>query len=456
MPDEVTATNIVQCETDAVASSPHKRFTRPTIAEFATLFEAWPLPDEVWYSDESLRDGATATAATLLAPPSLVVENVHEIPGGFNNTTFRIDLSRPAAEASPPLHVRVALRLSRRQSWPRTKLDGEVAALRFMRDRTDVPVPRVYFYAAMPHAPLELDAMCMEWLDGETLTAAKFDAMDSAAQDRCITETVRALAAIQQVRLPTVGRVVAYDATTPGPQSLSIGPFFDFGGCQSYPRSGPFHDMAEYLEEQLTMRRSQIERASVTLARPPHDTVCASTIDQWRGLVERLATILEGQRAVIAAVPIVLSHTDFCGRNMLFDLDSGRLNGVVDWEWACATHASHDWWQGFDDVGERCRKRVAALAQMQGHHPTMADVGLGVVERTSGDAQLTMQPHALCPITWTGIRESAWMAGAIDTLFPWTLSAHFNDPAQFPCDDPMAVIAGACNAVKWMLDSRPV
>jgi hypothetical protein len=219
MLDEVTATNIVQCETDAVASSPHKRFTRPTIAEFTALFEAWPLPDDVWYSDESLRDGATATAATLLAPPSLVVENIHEIPGGFNNTTFRVDLSRPAAAASPPLHVRVALRLSRRQSWPRTKLDGEVAALRFVRDRTDVPVPRVYFYAAMPHAPLELDAMCMEWLDGETLTAAKFDAMDSAAQDRCVTEMVRALAAIQQVRLPTVGRVVAYDATTPGPRA---------------------------------------------------------------------------------------------------------------------------------------------------------------------------------------------------------------------------------------------
>lgn len=73
----------------------------------------------------------------------------------------------------------------------------------------------------------------------------------------------------------------------------------------------------------------------------------AAELKAW---LDRFATVLSRARAI--DVPLVLSHDDFGGQNLLLD-DAGRTVAILDWDWARLGAREHDLWLVVDEAHPR-------------------------------------------------------------------------------------------------------
>lgn len=76
----------------------------------------------------------------------------------------------------------------------------------------------------------------------------------------------------------------------------------------------------------------------------------ADRADELSAWLDRFEAILNRARAT--EVPVVLSHDDFGGLNVLLG-DDGRVAAIVDWDWARLGPREHDLWLVIDETHPR-------------------------------------------------------------------------------------------------------
>lgn len=175
----------------------------------------------------------------------------------------------------------------------------EAATMRFVRQHTTIPVPRVY--AVVPYRRNKY--IFMERISGNVVPTAKAWKSLSEVRRERILHQLRDF--ISQIR-----------AIGPPPQSPPFicsvlgGPVCDYRLCVEGPY-GPYRD-----EEQMNLQ--------LRLGRTPEEIL------QFQGLPSHFAEEIREAHAL--RHPIVFTHGDLALRNIMVDGD--RVTGLLDWECA--------------------------------------------------------------------------------------------------------------------------
>eukprot|EP00672_Neobodo_designis_P010995 CAMPEP_0174879776 /NCGR_PEP_ID=MMETSP1114-20130205/83430_1 /TAXON_ID=312471 /ORGANISM="Neobodo designis, Strain CCAP 1951/1" /LENGTH=494 /DNA_ID=CAMNT_0016115171 /DNA_START=59 /DNA_END=1544 /DNA_ORIENTATION=- len=364
-------------------------------------------------------------------PPSAVVTNAAEIPMGYNNTVYRVECKWPDnadGDACPPPRT-IAVRVSKRSVFPIAKLEAEVAVMRYLRHHAalqgpDSPlhkVPTVFFVtdavpgvtdglAAIgmawvdgavigvdPHHGVRIDtlpffvtdalpgitdglaAIGMAWVDGAVVRlkprhSVIIDTLPAAVRERYVADAVDFVAALQRVPVPQgVGRVVPHPSGRV--DQIALGEHLDFDGSREWTTRGPFASHPDAVLELVRMRRHQLRTllaAMVATGEFSGEAVVEldNAFAAQQELLEEIEAVVRANApAMERSLRLCFAHDDLCARNMLVDVSTGRINGVVDWEWCAVGPATQDWFGGFDDIGDEWRAALRARAASLGVLP---------------------------------------------------------------------------------------
>jgi aminoglycoside phosphotransferase len=246
--------------------------------------------------------------------------------GGFNKL-YTVQCI-PAAES---LVIRVSLPV-----YPGYKTASEVATLRLVATKTDVPVPCVIAFDASKN-PLGFEWILMQRMPGMQL-GAQWTGLGWEAKVSLVHRLADLLAQMfSRLRFPKIGNLFEepeHGADEDSPNVI-VGkivsmPFF-WNGRSTYnvPR-GPFHSSREWLESRLLLASTDCE---AILNDSDSDQDDVETAENTKALVARLQCCLPNffPGADEGNEPFVLCHEDISRQNILVD-NSGTLTALVDWE----------------------------------------------------------------------------------------------------------------------------
>lgn len=250
--------------------------------------------------------------------------------GGFNKL-YEVECTPPAES----LVMRVSLPV-----YPTLKTASEVATLRLVATRTDVPVPRIIAFDALtgPENPLGFEWILMQRISGVQL-GTQWPTMDWEAKISLVNRIADLMATMfAHLRFPQIGSIFENgENSSQGDclpnvvvgQIVSMAFFWDRRSTYDLPR-GPFHSSRAWLESRLLLVSKD---CNAILSNEDADEDDVETAETTQELVTRLQRSLpdifpdtdEGQEH------FSLCHDDISQQNILVD-NSGHLAALVDWE----------------------------------------------------------------------------------------------------------------------------
>jgi len=166
----------------------------------------------------------------------------------------------------------------------------------------------------------------MEKISGQNLHY-QWPLLSTLEKRNVIQQIINILSQLQSIRFTTIGGILP-DGTT--------GSYFPL-------EKGPFNRIVDWYK--FMLKKSLETQQSNPVLSP-----LSRFNDQAIGILQDI----ENQHlSKLECIPIVMFHGDFAFRNML--VDSGKLTGIIDWEWAGAFPVDHEWSSGdifFDDATE--------------------------------------------------------------------------------------------------------
>ncbi|KAI9753430.1 MAG: hypothetical protein M1815_006223 [Lichina confinis] len=187
---------------------------------------------------------------------------------------------------------------------------GALDTMRYVREHTDLPVPRVYLADLDPGNAVGAQFMLMQRMPGRHLF--KFwHTLDTDSKKHVIGQIARALAQLASLKFDRIGWLGGDGQVGPIHGDCGGGDDDDDDDAQHDVR-GPFASTAEYLTSFVSekgVRSAELRR-------------CYRDI---RHELQRYLDAHEDERYLRA--PYRLIHADFNGQNLLFRYDGGIVNG---------------------------------------------------------------------------------------------------------------------------------
>jgi len=209
---------------------------------------------------------------------------------------------------------RVRRRNSKEHSrYIKMTMESAVAAMRYVRENTSIPVPNVYDYKTN-HTATDIGA-CYMFMDA--FSGRQRDQFGEDITESELTMLFRQIAdsAVQLASLdfPKIGRLY----TTDGGR-YEIGPFVNEDGT-TY---GPFYHAVEYYQY---LASKDAKKRLVTEGKLPSEV----RRDQFASYLYRTAS---AKLSLSNDGPFGLVHGDYGVHNFLFD-ENMRLTGILDWDY---------------------------------------------------------------------------------------------------------------------------
>ena len=209
-------------------------------------------------------------------------------------------------------------------------LASEAFTMRWIREKTTIPVPEVYGFDTSMDNPIRCPYIMMEYIKGQSLYQGWFNPQVSPARleqfrARALQTIAAAMVQLHNFRFHTSGSLrFGSDGKPYGFQSAKV---VDFLGAAARPHSepsgnalfakkGPFKDPMDFLLFNLN----------------PQEAMYRDSADV-RGLHESLRLFTQWTLEPVSGdrFPFVLGHPDFDLQNVLVKED-GTLCGILDWD----------------------------------------------------------------------------------------------------------------------------
>ncbi|KAL1869906.1 hypothetical protein Daus18300_005367 [Diaporthe australafricana] len=244
----------------------------------------------------------------------------------------------PATAREPDGSTTLVLRVSGKH-LPRIKTINEVSVMRWVRENTTIPIPAVVRFDASEDNPLGHEFTLLERAAGISVDKV-YDQLGAETKHSLVAQLAGYLAQIHAHSFELIGGMQLPregDSVVPGPvldetfwQAPDVAKYWPPGESVSTLNiSGPY-------ESYTGLCAAQLERLVYAIER--HASLA------WvRDLVPRLRAfvrlIKDGREEEIRDmklndVKIVLAHKDLHFANIMFDPLTGKITGVLDWEFA--------------------------------------------------------------------------------------------------------------------------
>ncbi|KAK4201544.1 kinase-like domain-containing protein [Triangularia verruculosa] len=191
----------------------------------------------------------------------------------------------------------------------KTSLLSEIATMNIVRQRTSIPVPRIFEFEISTDGPFGYPFVLMEYLGGRQLDTGLTESIPRMYHPKVAKQLANVLAKLQNLTFSRIGRLWCGEA---GDQPVGIIPM----GWHHSP--GPLETSLEYFYNQRRGENREI------IAFRPNDadwlTAC------WVLKTALAHTVIEDR----VRGPFPLCHLDLHYGNLLFD-EEYNLTGVLDW-----------------------------------------------------------------------------------------------------------------------------
>ena len=260
--------------------------------------------------------------------------------GAFNKL-YRVDTDNGA------FLMRVSLPVD-----PHHKTMSEVATIKFVRQETEMPVPKIIAFDGSNDNDLGFEWILMELMPGQPLRK-RWRKLPTRNKEELIKQLVHYQARLFQKKFEGIGNIyeTSGEAVEPikklktgsGPISAQkstdinklpftlgriVSLIFFWGDHLMYdvPR-GPFRSSHDWLHTRLTFILTDQER----ILKDSDDEGDIEDAENARNIAKRLLDILPGIFPQSETESTVLYHDDLSMQNILVD-EMGKLTAVVDWE----------------------------------------------------------------------------------------------------------------------------
>ncbi|KAF8211586.1 kinase-like domain-containing protein [Mycena galopus ATCC 62051] len=209
-------------------------------------------------------------------------------------------LRTPIAEWSPALEKRMR---------------SDIVGIQLIQSRTNIPIPRIHDFSAVPENPFGRPYMLMDRVKGTQLAKLWFDPVWATEERRktVFRSLVSFMSQLQLFEFPTIGSL-DFDPSTDSYVMVPLLPSCDDIRNGNTIARGPYNTVHAYLLDEIarqtTSAPSTDHKVSLSLLRlfagalPDHD--------------------LDGP-------PFVLSIPDFNYQNVFVN-DNGEVTGLIDWD----------------------------------------------------------------------------------------------------------------------------
>ncbi|KAL9110739.1 MAG: hypothetical protein Q9227_004731 [Pyrenula ochraceoflavens] len=255
--------------------------------------------------------------------------------GGFNKI-YRIRAK------DDTLLLRVSLPVD-----PCYKVMSEVATIQLVREKTGMPVPRIFAFDASSENELGFEWILMEMMPGQPLRS-RWRKLTMDAKQGLVKFIARYQAQLFRSQFSGIGNIFEHPKHSVSSQSLkltscteieddsdfvlgrivSLSFFWGDHIIQSIPR-GPFAHSRDWLHARLTLILNDQER----ILRTSEDEDDIEDAENAKNLATRLVKLIPHVFPSDEPSPelSIVFHDDLSLRNILVD-ESGKLTGIIDWE----------------------------------------------------------------------------------------------------------------------------
>jgi len=227
---------------------------------------------------------------------------------------------------------------------PTIKTRNEVACLSWVGKHTSIPVPTVVRWDATSSNLLGHEYMLLDRVPGKSVDAF-YDSLDDEHKETLVRQLAQILVQMHNVRWEHVGGLTLDDADIEG-ASIRPGPVLDETFWQppdiktfwdpvvpgetfaSLNVGGPFGSYTAYAAAQLS-------KYAHAISKHPNLEFVRDLLPRVKRLVLVLQDASESLTATIdSSQKYVLAHRDLHLGNVMYNLESRLVTGVLDWEFA--------------------------------------------------------------------------------------------------------------------------
>ncbi|CAF3405699.1 unnamed protein product [Rotaria socialis] len=236
------------------------------------------------------------------------------IDTGYNNLIFFINTVENTE--------RYVLKIGGRY-WNRIKTEAEVKALELLTKYTTIPVPKVLAYSSDRNNEYGVEWILMTRLPGKNMSiVCKMHELSFNAK-KSIMRDLADYVAQMHFRIPRFNQIGAFRIDGEIDTDLN--------------QLGPWSTYEQFL-------RDRVQADAITLSKDP---VFAPIKDS---MLDAIHQFDELRFPSLINLPFVFSHGDLDIQNILIstdDLESPRITGIVDWEWAGSFPCSEEYFTSY-------------------------------------------------------------------------------------------------------------
>ncbi|EAT91101.2 hypothetical protein SNOG_01452 [Parastagonospora nodorum SN15] len=214
--------------------------------------------------------------------------------------------------------------------YPRLKTQSEVATINFVRQETDMPVPRILAFDASNKNELGFEWIMMEMVSGTTLRK-QWRKISWEAKQTIVRQLAHYHAQLYEKPFPKIGNlfpVVQESAFFELGPIVSLVFFWGDHLKHDVPR-GPFKTSYEWLKTRLTFALADQQRILETSDDEDDIEDAEFSIKLAEDVAEQLPKVFPPEAA---SEQNVLFHDDLSMQNIMVD-ETGKLAAIVDWEY---------------------------------------------------------------------------------------------------------------------------
>ena len=196
------------------------------------------------------------------------------------------------------------------------KATSEIATMEYVRARTTIPVPEVYYSDLEPQNPVGAPYVLMERLPGKHLYYI-WDKLSTEHKKCVVSQLAGVIFQLSRLKFGTICSLRDKHGAS--------GPVQNLSWSKDSPGRGPFTSLQEFFECILTDREPrELDMANQEVQGILH------------GIQKELKTHFESSTLAIKP-PYTLIHGEFDGQNMLFAQPDDKsqppkLTGIIDWD----------------------------------------------------------------------------------------------------------------------------
>ncbi|KND88261.1 hypothetical protein TOPH_07046, partial [Tolypocladium ophioglossoides CBS 100239] len=291
------------------------------------------------------------------------------------------------------LVVRVPIEPAIHDVW--AKVESEVCTIRYIQDKTSIPVPRILAYGRsrlLRNESKEQAYMIMTCVNGEPLDKKVFEKSERDRRIHFFNQLIDILAQLRALEFPAAGSLMPHWScrSKPSVSGLLSIPLnqVQLDGLMNSP--GTAMSAPEFIDQVYDVLHVSF---SLPIQDPVRNTLEKEYLVQ-NFIKENLSFLFDDCRGE----SFVLSHTDLRHANIRVD-EKLQIQGIIDWEWACSVPQRFfippSWILTSEDMLADFRSALALRRDSSPAHTRLMDEWTPKTNLRANIARLLLQPGKL-------------------------------------------------------------